>query len=181
VWLLGVIYVLRVKAQDLRIGRRRRFMRRVLLEDAALESLACSSPQEVWWSLSGVLSSARLVVCSSPSALLVWSFLELPLLQSVGGDVRLQLTSSKFFLGVVQRLLARPSSRLSSGPTTLTAQCVIFLTGVVSLVAEIAALDSGGSLFGRLSFVCVCVCVQFYLVSWVQHLVSLSPLLALLI
>jgi hypothetical protein len=97
----------------------------------------------------------------------------------VGGDVRLQLTSSKFFLGVVQRLLARPSSRVSSGPATLPAQCVFFLTGVVSLVAKFAALDSGGSLFGRLSF--VCVCVQFYLVSWVQHLVSLSPLLALLI
>jgi hypothetical protein len=43
VWLLAVIYVLRVKAQDLRIGRRRRFMRLVLLEDAALESLACGS------------------------------------------------------------------------------------------------------------------------------------------
>jgi hypothetical protein len=61
VWLLIIFLVLWVKAQDLWIGRWRRFARRVFLEDAALESLECGFPWEVWWSLSGMVPSARLV------------------------------------------------------------------------------------------------------------------------
>ena len=109
--------------------------------------------------LEGMLSLANLGACSVPQGFTVWSCLvSLGLLSLV---VR---PCPSWRLAVLRRglVLGDVLLRWWSVPAPLRWLAV--------LCRELAFLL--GCFF---SFVCVCVCVQSCVVSWVQHFVSLSP------
>jgi hypothetical protein len=136
----------------------------------------------MWLSVGDVLESRQLgsygkaffVLCILDVHCLV--FRELPPLQCMDGGVRSLWTSSTLFFGRY-RVLGVPELKGELWPdnpalNTFSPRRRRLLSGrrlCFAIPGVISSVDLS------------CVGVQFFRVSWVQHLVSLSPLLALLI